>query len=162
MCAAWSARSPPHDVSADVTTPFFRRGGCMHRIIAICLAIVLHGCGFSSTVIKTDALSFGGVIEDTTNKLLVTNVLRARDKAPLHFADIPVVRESMQQTISLNVFEFLGSRIPTTTTDSRTAGASLQMTPSFEINQLHSKDFITGISSPIDAKVVKYWLDRGL
>src|SRR5262249_60489916 len=34
--------------------------------------------------------------------------------------------------------------------------------PSFEVNHLDSKDFVTGISSPIDPKVVKYWLDRGL
>jgi len=132
------------------------------RALAVGLAVLLAGCGMSSTLIKSDALSFGGVIEDTTNKLLVMNVLRARDKAPLHFADIPVVRESVQQTISLSLLQFLGSLRPTTTTDTLTAGTSLQFTPSFEISHLHSKDFITGISSPIDPKVVKYWLDRGL
>ena len=46
--------------------------------------------------------------------------------------------------------------------DIRAVGAALQFTPSFELTHLHSKDFITGISSPIDPKVVKYWLDRGL
>ena len=30
------------------------------------------------------------------------------------------------------------------------------------MNHLHSKEFITGITSPIDPKIVKYWLDRGL
>ena len=135
----------------------------MHRILAAVLCGILGGCGFSSAVIHTDALSFGGVIEDTTNKLLVTNLLRARDKAPLHFPDIPVVRESMQQSASMGLLEFLGRlRIPVQVSDQRTLGTSLQFTPSFEINHLHSKEFITGISSPIDPKVVKYWLDRGL
>ena len=130
--------------------------------LAVGLSILLSGCGMSSVVMKSEALSFGSVIEATTNKLLVMNVLRARDKAPLHFADIPVVRESVQQTLSLSLLEFLGARTPTQLTDTRTVGANLQMTPSFEISHLHSKDFITGISSPIDPKVVKYWLDRGL
>jgi len=134
----------------------------MHRVLAVALIIVLSGCGVSSGFIKSEALSFGGIIEDTTNKLLVINVLRARDKAPLHFADIPIVRESIQQTTSFSLLQFTGGRLPPQTTDTLTAGASVQMTPSFEINHLHSKDFITGISSPIDPKIVKYWLDRGL
>jgi len=134
----------------------------MRRVLAVGLSILLSGCGVSSVIIKSEALSFGDVIEDTTNKLLVMNVLRARDKAPLHFADIPVVRESFQHSASLSWLQFLGSKIPTQVTDTLTVGAGAQMTPSFEINHLHSKDFITGISSPIDPKVVKHWLDRGL
>jgi hypothetical protein len=135
----------------------------MRRTLTIALAILLSGCGFGSVVIKSESLSFGDVIEETTNKLLVLNLLRARDKAPLHFADIPVIRESVQQTASMSWLQFLGRlRVPTQVSDSQTFGASIQMTPSFEITHLHSKDFITGISSPIDPKVVKYWLDRGL
>ena len=134
----------------------------MHRILAIGLSMLLSGC-VSGPIINTEALNFGGIIEDTTNKLLVTNLLRARDKAPLHFADIPVVRESIQQSASLSLLQFLGTlRIPTQVSDQRTTGVGIQVTPSFEISHLHSKDFITGISSPIDPKVVKYWLDRGL
>ena len=132
------------------------------RVVAVGLSILLSGCGLSSAYIKSEAINFGGVIEDTTNKLLVMNVLRARDNAPLHFADIPVVRESVQQNASFSLLQFLGGRTPTQVTDTLTAGAGVQFTPSFEINHLHSKDFITGISSPIDPKVVKYWLDRGL
>ena len=132
------------------------------RFAAAGLSIVLGGCGVSSMIIKSDAINFGEVIEDTTNRLLVMNVLRARDKAPLHFADIPVVRESIQQSANVGALQYMGARLPTQVTDTLTLGAGIQFTPSFEINHLHSKDFITGISSPIDPKVVKYWLDRGL
>ena len=132
------------------------------RLVAAGLSVLLAGCGVSSVFIKAEALNFGQVIEDTTNKLLVMNVLRARDKAPLHFADIPVIRESVQQSANVGVLQYQGSRFPVQLTDTLTLGAGVQFTPSFEINHLHSKDFITGISSPIDPKVVKYWLDRGL
>ena len=136
----------------------------MHRIPVFGLFILLCGCGVSPEVIKFDSLSFGEVIEDTTNKLLVVNVLRARDKAPLHFADIPVIRESMQQTSSIGFLNFWnwGPTPPTTARDTRSGTLSFSSSPSFELTHLQSKDFITGISSPIDPKIVKYWLDRGL
>ena len=137
----------------------------MRRVLALGFSILLCGCSIAPPIIKSDTLSFGEVIEDTTNKLLVTNVLRARDKAPLHFTDIPVIRESMQQTVSAAVLNVSGPNFPPTTTTMRdTVGGALsfQSSPSFELTHLQSKDFITGISSPIDPKVVKYWLDRGL
>ena len=136
----------------------------MRRIPAFGLSILLCGCGVSPEVIKFDSMSFGEVIEDTTNKLLVVNVLRARDKAPLHFADIPVIRESMQQSSSIGFLNFWnwGPTPPTTARDTRSGTLSFSSSPSFELTHLQSKDFITGISSPIDPKIVKYWLDRGL
>jgi hypothetical protein len=134
----------------------------MRAIVAVALGAVLAGCSANSSIIKSDATSFNEVIEDTTNRLLVLNVLRARDKAPLHFADIPVIRESIQQNATVSTVQFLGSTKPTSATDSANYGFAMQIVPSFEISHLDSKDFNTGISSPIDVKIVKYWLDRGL
>jgi hypothetical protein len=87
----------------------------MRRVLAFGLSMLLCGCGVSPALIKTDTIAFGEIIEDTTNKLLVVNVLRARDKAPLHFSDIPVIRESMQQTASLGFLDLVGS-MPSSTT----------------------------------------------
>lgn len=133
----------------------------MFRALILGLLAALGGCVVSPAMIHHDSMAFGEVIEDTTNKLLVVNVLRARDKAPLHFSDIPIIRESMQQSFSMNFLEIMGS-LTANLRDTRSANMSVQKTPSFDINHLQSKDFITGISSPIDPKVVKYWLDRGL
>ena len=134
----------------------------MHRALAVGLSVLLCGCGLAPAMIKSDAIAFGEAIEDTTNRLLVMNVLRARDKAPLHFADLPVIRESMQQAASFGLLNILGDLRGTTQRDTRSGTLSIQKTPSFDINHLHSKEFITGITSPIDPKIVKYWLDRGL
>ena len=73
----------------------------MYRAWALVLSVCLSGCGLSSSIIKSEAMSYDDTIEDATNKLLVLNILRARDKAPLHFADIPLIHESIQQTASL-------------------------------------------------------------
>jgi len=134
----------------------------MRRILVPVLCLLLTGCGFSTAIMKTDTLAFSDVIEDSTNKLLVLNVLRARDKAPLHFADIPVIRESMQQSATVSILDVARPIVGTTQRDTRSAIAGLQFTPSFEVTHLHSKEFHTGIATPIDAKFVKYWLDRGL
>lgn len=135
----------------------------MHRTWGVFLCVVcLGGCGVSTAIIKSDALSFSDAIEDTTNKLLVLNVLRARDKAPLHFADIPVIRESMQQNASVNYLDLIGGILGTQTRNTRSAAIGGQLSPSFELTQLHSRDFNTGMTTPIDPKIVKYWLDRGM
>jgi hypothetical protein len=130
--------------------------------LCLSLCLCLWGCGAASWLIKSDTLAFDDIIEDTTNKFLVLNTLRARDKAPLHFADIPLLRESIEQTASLSYLNLLGPRVSSQPRDSLTLGAGIRMSPSFEVNHLQSKDFNTGIASPIDPKFVKYWLDRGL
>jgi len=134
----------------------------MRRVLALGFSMLLGGCGLSPALIKMDSMAFGEVIEDTTNKLIVVNVLRARDKAPLHFADIPVIRESMQQSASLGILDVANPVAGTTQRDTRSGVLNFQSSPSFELTHLQSKDFITGISSPIDPKIVKYWIDRGL
>jgi hypothetical protein len=134
----------------------------MHRFLVVVLSITLFGCMVSPEMIKSDTMGFDDAIEDTTNKLLLMNVLRARDNAPLHFSDIPVIRQSMQQSASLGVVNFLGRLANTTQRDNMTLGVTVQKAPNFEVNHLGSKEFNTGIASPIDAKFVKYWLDRGL
>ena len=113
--------------------------------LCLSLCLSLWGCGAASSLIKSDTLAFNDVIEDTTNKFLVLNTLRARDKAPLHFADIPLLRESIEQTASLSYLNLLGPRVSTQPRDSLTLGAGIRMSPSFEVNHLQSKDFNTGI-----------------
>jgi len=135
----------------------------MHRVIALGLCVWLCGCGMSSTIIKSNAIAFNDIVEDTTNKLLVLNVLRARDKAPLHFADIPLMRETIQQTGTVGAQAYIGAIRPTfALRDILTAGGNMQVTPSFDMNPLYSKEFAQGMASTIDPKIVKYWLDRGL
>lgn len=134
----------------------------MYRVLALGLTVCLCGCGLSSSLIKSDAVSYDDVIEDITNKLLLLNILRARDKAPLHFDDIPIIHESIQQTASLLVTVPFGVRNGSTAREAAAGAVGMQLTPSFDVVHLDSKDFVTGIASPIDPKFVKYWLDRGL
>ena len=134
----------------------------MRFAILLILSISLCGCVASNTVVRSQAMSFDDIIEDTTDKLLVLNILRAKDKAPLHFDEIPSLHESVTTSGTVQATWPFGPLNKATTRNTFTAGMGLQIAPSFEVDNLATKDFVTGMSTPIDPKFVKYWLDRGL
>jgi hypothetical protein len=134
----------------------------MRCFLPLALAWIVGGCGLAAPIMKAETIHYDDVIEDTTNKLLLLNILRARDKAPLHFAQIPVIRESMQQGASVQVAAPFGFVRNSPQRNIGTAGLNFQLAPSYEIGHLNSREFVTGIASPIEPKFVKYWLDRGL
>jgi len=133
------------------------------RSFVLMLLGILGGCSIQSAMIRHGALSYDDIIEDTTDKFLLLNILRAKDKAPLHFDDIPLIHESIQATASVQATWPFGPRTPSANArNTVTPGLSLQVTPTFDVAHLDTKDFVTGLASPIDPKFVKYWLDRGL
>jgi hypothetical protein len=134
----------------------------MRALLTLIMAWSLCGCWVPTAAVRSQAVSYDDAIEDTTNKFLVLNILRAKDKAPLHFDEIPSIHESIQATGSLSFAIPYGPRPPSWTRNSFAPGVNLQVSPSFEVDHLDTKDFVTGIASPIDPKFVKYWLDRGL
>jgi hypothetical protein len=134
-------------------------------IVASVVAVTLTACGVESAVIRSQAISYDDIIEDTTDKLLLLNILRAKDKAPLHFDEIPSIHESIQATASVQASWPFGPRLANTNQSPRNMvqpTVGVQVTPTFEVDHLDTQDFVTGIASPIDPKFVKYWLDRGL
>jgi hypothetical protein len=134
----------------------------MRAVLFLAMAMVLCACSVPTAAVRSQVVSYDDAIEDITNKLLVLNILRAKDKAPLHFDEIPSIHESIQATGSLAFTIPYGPRPSNWTRNSFAPGVSLQVSPSFEIDHLDTKDFVTGLASPIDPKFVKYWLDRGL
>jgi hypothetical protein len=134
----------------------------MRLTILLLLSLCLGGCIASNTVVRSQAMSFDDIIEDTTDKLLVLNILRAKDKAPLHFDEIPSIHESITGNASVQAVWPFGPLNKSVARNTLTAGAGIQLAPSFELDNLATKDFVTGMSTPIDPKFVKYWLDRGL
>ncbi|HTB67660.1 MAG TPA: hypothetical protein VK727_15655 [Steroidobacteraceae bacterium] len=134
----------------------------MRLVIVLTLSMSLCGCIASNAVVRSQAMSFDDIIEDTTDKLLVLNILRAKDKAPLHFDEIPSIHESVTTNASVQGVWPFGPANKSTARNTLQAGAGVQMAPSFELDNLATKDFITGMATPIDPKFVKYWLDRGL
>ena len=133
----------------------------MRTLIVIGLSALLSGCGLSNPILKSEIVSYDDVIEGATDKLLVLNILRARDQAPLHFMALPSLRQVITQNNSLSLLELTGPRNGSTQRSTATLGMSFQVSPSFDLNHIYTKEFVTGMTSPIDPKYVKYWIDRG-
>jgi len=134
-----------------------------HMRVAMIAALValLEGC-IPQSVIRNRAIAENVTIEDITDTILVTNILRARDQAPLQFADIPLIHESFQITSGLTPTIVFGPVHPGSGSDSVAPTVSVQEAPTFDLNNLDTQEFITGVMSPVKPRVVEYWLNRGL
>jgi hypothetical protein len=145
---------------------FFREfGGVeMRRAVTItAIAGCLYGCTWlSPESLSKYSLDYNSAIQDSGDKLLVINVLRARDQAPLHFGDLPSIHETVQFTGGIAPTVLFGPAHAGSPSNTVAPTASIQDSPSFEMDNLDTQDFTNGIMSPIQTKVVKYWLDRGL
>src|ERR1700735_2793062 len=137
----------------------------MRQLALAAFASLLVGCSALSLapIIEHNATSYHQVVEDVTNSILVTNVLRARDHAPLHYSDLAIVNGSLQGSAGVQAFLPFGPIRPAVTGDAAQAGpVSLQTSPSFALGTLDTDDFNRGILTPVAPDVIKYFLDQGL
>jgi hypothetical protein len=133
----------------------------MKRNVIASLAAILAGCSFAPAI-QSDSIDYSATLEAVSNQLLVTNILRARDHAPLHFANLSALRAQFQANASLGVAFPLGPNNHTTARGLTTDVLSLQTAPSFDFAPLDTEQFTRGILSPVDPQVVKYYFDRAL
>lgn len=128
--------------------------------IVSCL-VLLGGCSLSGAVTHS-SLDYAQVLETVTNDMLATNILLARDQAPLHFTDLSQIRGSLQLQAQTQVSEPFGSLFnsdepPRAMLNGLIAGAS---NPSFDVVPLNTKSFTEGINAPIDPKYFQYLTNR--
>ncbi len=137
----------------------------MKRLIGVLVALALGGCSLLSLApaLDSNAIDYHQVVEDVTNNMLVTNILRARDHAPLHYSDLSIVRGSVQAAAAIQASLPFGPLHGTNVRDSLQLGnVSIQSTPSFDLGTLDTADFTKGILTPISGDIIKYFLDQGL
>jgi hypothetical protein len=133
----------------------------MRCAIAAVLLTVVTGC-VPSAVLRDRAIEQNVTVEDVTDSILVANILRARDQAPLQFADIPLMHESFQISAGITPTILFGPIHAGSGSHTVAPTASVQEAPTFDLSNLDTQDFVTGIMSPIKPNIIKYWLDRGL
>jgi hypothetical protein len=123
--------------------------------VSACAAVV--GACSLSPVVEKNSLDYNGTIEEVSNKSLVTNILRARDGAPLYFPDLSQVRGSVSANISA------ASTIPWKgpSTGSTTSGPfSASTNPTFDIAPTNTKQFYLGLLNPVSDKLFQYFVAR--
>lgn len=127
------------------------------------MPVLLAACSLSGAV-QRNSIDYNRAIEDVTNQLIVTNVLRARDHAPLHFTDLSLIHGSLQISTTGNAVLPFGQGGNTTVRprDLLTLGMTVQSSPAFDTSPLNSSGFTGGLLSPVPFKYFRYYLDRGV
>src|ERR1700683_1456548 len=70
------------------------------RFLAVVLAFAVLGCSLGG-VIDDHSHDYDAALDLAANEDVVTNILRARDRAPLHFSELSQLRGSVQAGVSL-------------------------------------------------------------
>lgn len=118
----------------------------------------LGGCA-SNSQLADQVVRANLVQEDATNQLLLLNVLRARDRMPMHFSRVSAVRPA------------LGAGNPTVTVptpfgpDFRQQVYNLQtqfaVQQGTDVQVLDSQEYVRGITTPVSAGLLAYFIDQG-
>ncbi|MBK1662017.1 hypothetical protein [Paracraurococcus ruber] len=121
------------------------------------LALALSGCSLARPI-ADQAIAYNASVEQAANTLLVRNILRARDEAPLHFTTLPQIRGS------LNIgFGNLGLPVGGAgSTSGLLLGFSGGTAPSFDVSALDTQEFARGLLEPLEESVIRYYWQRGL
>ena len=124
----------------------------------ICLsALLASGCSLVSLgpALQSTSADYATVFEEYNNQGILRNILRARDQAPLSFADLPILHGSLSFNASLsNSTIGFGPLHGKGTTDTIGPGVSFTTNPTFDTNPLNTSGFSLLLLQPISPTFV--------
>ena len=128
-------------------------------ILLVCLLPVLAGCSMSPSV-KSYSVDYADAMEAFSNEMIVRNILRAKEHAPLHFADLSQITGSIQLQASMGATFPFGLYASTgKVTDQLTPGIQFQSSPTFNVSPLDTQSFTLNILQPIQAQYFAHLFD---
>jgi hypothetical protein len=122
------------------------------------LAAFLGGCAFRPQL-HAVAIDHNRLVADSANELTLLNILRARDRQPMHFTSMNVLRGNAQVNISGSVGAFFDEDGSQTIAPS--LGVEALSNPSFDIVVYDKQDFQNGIMRPVEPRLYQYFLSNG-
>jgi hypothetical protein len=140
--------------------PYPRRLRGLSMVVGL---LTLSACSLAPRV-ETDALAYHETADVTANRIILLNILRAKDSAPLHFAELSLIHGSLSEAGTLLLVEPIGpnphsSSLPRASiAPSATVGDQV----TFDLGTLDTQTFTQGVTSPISPKMLKYFLDSGV
>lgn len=129
-----------------------------------CLVLpALAACSLSPAI-SHDVTDYYRVNDLAANRIILLNILRARDGLPLHFSELSQIRGQLSAGAAGAVNFPFGSQSDVTNRPAQTAalGVTVSSAPSFDIVSLDTKDFTEGVMSPIDPQTVRFFMDEGV
>jgi hypothetical protein len=125
--------------------------------------LALAACGLAPQV-ESDALAYHRTADVTANSIILLNVLRARDDAPLHFAELSLQHGQVSEQGGILLAQPIG-QVPKSSSLPRsilTPSASVGDNVTFDLGTLDTQNFTRGVTAPIEPKMLKYFLDTGM
>lgn len=133
----------------------------LHRqryLTLLLLVLLLAGCAFQVRIAE-DGVAYNKTVERMQNELLFLNILRAKDRKPMHFTALSLIRGNLRGSFdSRGTFPFGGDASDNFTAN---AGASYTSNPSFDVAILNSQEFMRGIMKPTPMETILYYQDQG-
>ena len=125
--------------------------------MVVLLSAGLTACSFERTI-GEHAIAYNRTVEQAADGLMVLNILRARDQAPLHFTTIGNIRGGLSAGINLGYdgSQGIGNG------NGLVAGLTGSSSPGFDIGPLDRQEFARGIIRPLDPGLFRMLWDRGL
>lgn len=146
------------------------------------ISSALAGCSTLQPPIRQIAVDSNRVFAESADQQTFLNLLRAKDKLPMHFSSFRYFRGNVQVTGTAGVGSTLtergtqvvtnadGSQVVTGTAstlsngvDSFTPnlGMSVVSNPNFEVAYYDSKEFQNGILTPVKPSLIEFYLSQG-
>jgi hypothetical protein len=124
---------------------------------------MITGCSLAPAI-NHDVSDYFLVNDLAANRIILLNILRAKDGAPLHFSELSQVRGQLSiGATAATTFPFGPySHATTIPRELATIGGTVSSSPSFDIASLDTKDFTDGVMSPISPRTLEFFLDEGI
>ena len=122
---------------------------------------LLGGCASDQSISKT-AIDYNRSVERESNAQILLNILRSRDRSPMHFTSISQVRGNYKVTTTstLGVEIPVGGDAESLFPISPTLQLQEASNPTFDVAVLNTKEFGQGILDPVDVIVAEYFWQR--
>src|ERR1700682_2421582 len=98
----------------------------------------------------------------TGDEQLLSEILRAKDGAPLHFAELQTLGANNQFSASLQATDPIGYPHGLSSRASLQGTAGAQTSPSFSLSTLEVQQFTQGLLNPIGPQVIQQFLEEGI
>ncbi|QIE29852.1 hypothetical protein SBC1_76110 (plasmid) [Caballeronia sp. SBC1] len=132
-------------------------------ILFALLCPLLAACSLEP-IINHQVVDYFEANDIASNQVILQNILRAKDGAPLHFSELASIRGSLSSGASASAtFPFMGPDHATTLPRKLgTVGLTITSSPSFDIDSLDTQDFTNGVMRPITPETAQFFLNEGI
>lgn len=125
-------------------------------------ALIVGACSFHHNV-AWDAIDYNRSMADAANGVVLINVLRAKDREPMHFSHLTKVSGKIGYGLSTQLSFPFGQNLSTlgSVTNSVVPLARIEGGPGYDIISEDDREFMQGILSPVDSDHLFHYWNQG-